>query len=93
MEDFKHNGAYPYSVNWENEYGNKDKAVAWSSANTGDNQNAYLDSWDVWGVASYSGLDIQTIRNSAFTRQHADDLVYKIAPFENQYIKKKLALY
>lgn len=93
IENFKRNGAYPYSVNWENEYGNKEKATAWASANTGDTSKSYLDSWDVWGVASYSGLDIETIRNSKFSRKDADDLVYRIPPLENEYIKNKLALY
>jgi len=86
-------GAYPYSVHWENEYGDREKAVHWANVNCGDYLNSYIDSWDLWGLASFSETSIESLRKTKLTRAYVDSLVYKIKPIAREYIKNKLDLY
>lgn len=86
-------GAYPYSVNWENEYGNRERAVNWANANSGDYLDSYIDSWDLWGLASFCGSSIESLRKTKMCRRDADTLTHLIEPLAREYIEKKLDFY
>ncbi len=86
-------GAYPYSLEWKNEYGNRDTATQWSNINSGDYNGSFLDSWDLWGASSFCGTSIQSLRKSKITRKDIDKETDLIMPIAKEYIENKLALY
>jgi hypothetical protein len=86
-------GAYPYSLEWKNEYGNRDTATQWSNINSGDYNGSFLDSWDLWGASSFCGTSIQSLRKSKITRKDIDKETDLIIPIAKEYIENKLALY
>lgn len=86
---------YAHSIDWVNEYGNRNTADRWSLVNGGDYCNSFVNSWELWGISTYSGSSPADLRRVDLSARSIlpHQIQSQICSVANKYIESKLALY